>query len=236
MIRRRPDSSRDFTLIELLVVIAIIAILAALLLPSLGKARDKAHEISCASTIKQIGGFLQMYANSHNDTIMVNAAGKSWYNNDDIKSMVKVLNNDWPKNMLCPKALYAQTEDTGSANIMYSYGMNAEGLYDSNPDYSRASGATMPTLRVYYLPKMRNLSAKFLMFDSFDWWISTYASNPVNGYWKNYENPVSGRSMETAYRHGATKTANIGFFDGHVENRNYRDVYTNRAPWVPARP
>lgn len=64
---KTPDSrSEGFTLIELLVVIAIIAILAALLVPSLNKARDMALSAACLSKERQIGVASRSYGNDHN--------------------------------------------------------------------------------------------------------------------------------------------------------------------------
>src|SRR5690349_23632523 len=71
----RPAQRQAFTLIELLVVIAIIALLAAILFPVFGRARENARRTACASNLKQIGLGVMQYVQDYDEMLPTNGPG-----------------------------------------------------------------------------------------------------------------------------------------------------------------
>ena len=213
---------KHFTLIELLVVIAIIAILAAMLMPALSKAREAAKASDCMSRLKQVALVSQMYAGDFRGRIPGYYArdGKNLgfpftggvASHFDIFVIGKYMNYG-DKMMGCPSITYPIAETTGNMRLLFTYGafanyyVEAYGVYNlsgQRMELAALGNATNPLYRGVFSPKVSNPS-EFVMFcDTYD---------PVNKR-QRYDCKING-TYGMHYRHA--DRCNIAFLDGHVD-------------------
>jgi prepilin-type N-terminal cleavage/methylation domain-containing protein/prepilin-type processing-associated H-X9-DG protein len=197
-----------FTLIELLVVIAIIGILAALLLPALSAAKNRAKRIACISNLKQVNAGLLMYADDNSGAMpkqsAVNTNYLVYFYKESMKSYVGLTGTSSPadKVFICPSECTAPTWPDLQSQTAFcdysSYNFNGQmgGLQIKSVRQPDKTALVMDGSATWGYSWHRPQSSYVLVFD-------------INGM------------QHAAYNNAMN---NVGFVDGHI---SYIKIYND---------